>query len=88
MSTPSGTDSTTGAKFRMLVTPAATSRSQTSWAGPAGVVMTPIETRSAATMSSSSAKSRTTMSPIRSPTSSGAASSRATIRKPRVPKPE
>ena len=40
---PSGTSSTTGAKFRMLVTPAATSRSQTSWAAAAGVAMTPMD---------------------------------------------
>ena len=37
---PSGTASTHGAKFRMLVTPAATSRSQTSWAAWAGVAIT------------------------------------------------
>src|SRR5690606_23500148 len=43
-STPSGTFSTVGAKFRMEVTPAATSRSQTCWAAPAGVAITPIDT--------------------------------------------
>ena len=36
--------STTGAKLRMLVTPAATSRSAASWAAAAGVATTPIDT--------------------------------------------
>ena len=40
---PAGAASVTGAKFRMLRTPAAASRSQTAWATSAGVVMTPIE---------------------------------------------
>ena len=53
---PSGTESTAGAKLRMLVTPAATSRSQTPWAAAAGVAMTPMATRSPATISSSSSK--------------------------------
>ena len=43
-STPSGTESTVGAKLRMLVTPASTSRSQTSWAAAAGVAITPMAT--------------------------------------------
>ncbi len=41
-STSSGTTSTSGAKLRMLPTPAATSRSHTSWAAVAGVAITPI----------------------------------------------
>ena len=47
-STPSGTDSTHGAKLRMLVTPAATSWSATAWAAAAGVAMTPIAIDSSA----------------------------------------
>ena len=53
-STWSGTDSTLGAKFRMLLTPAATSRSQTSWATCAGVAITPIATPRSPTTSSRS----------------------------------
>src|SRR5690606_29378939 len=41
-STPSGTCTMAGAKFRMLVTPAATRRSQTGWAALAGVATTPM----------------------------------------------
>ena len=41
--TPGGTESTTGAKLRMLVTPTLTSRSAASWAADGGVAMTPIE---------------------------------------------
>ena len=41
---PGGTVSTTGAKFKMLVTPALTRRSAASWAAPPGVATTPIET--------------------------------------------
>ena len=41
--TPAGTESTDGAKLRMLVTPALTSRSAASWAADGGVAMTPIE---------------------------------------------
>src|ERR1039458_8433132 len=48
-STPPGTLRTTGAKLRMLVTPVATSRSQTACAVPAGVAMTPMDTRCRAT---------------------------------------
>src|SRR4028118_2182783 len=44
---------TAGAKLRMLVTPAATSASATSWATAAGVVMTPIDTERAPTVSAS-----------------------------------
>ena len=36
--------STTGAKFKMLVTPALTSRSAASWAAAGGVAITPIDT--------------------------------------------
>ena len=43
-STCSGTRSGTGAKLRTLDTPAATSRSQTSCAAPAGVATTPMQT--------------------------------------------
>src|ERR1022692_1224198 len=43
-STPEGTLSTMCAKFRSLAPPAATSRSQTSWAAAPGVAITPIET--------------------------------------------
>src|SRR5690606_25514598 len=42
-STPSGTESTHGAKLRMLVTPAATRRSATCCAAVAGVAITVIE---------------------------------------------
>ena len=86
-STPSGTASTHGAKFRMLVTPAATSRSATRWAACAGVAITPIEMRSASTTASSSSMSRTASPPIRSPTRAGSASNRAAMRKPRVANP-
>ena len=41
---PSGTEITAGAKLRIDVTPAATSRSATSWAACAGVAMMPIVT--------------------------------------------
>src|SRR5205085_7642562 len=59
-STSSGTASTVGAKFRMLVMPAATSRSATVWAADAGVAMTPIDTSSSRITVSSSSKCRTT----------------------------
>ena len=42
---PAAPTSTTGAKLRMLVTPAATRRSAASWAAAAGVAMTPMLTR-------------------------------------------
>ncbi len=87
-STPSGTDSTVGAKFRMLVTPAATRRSHTSWAAAAGVAITPIATSCSATTTSSSAVDRILMSPTSSPRRAGSLSMRATIRKPREVKPE
>ena len=51
-STPAGAASVTGAKFRMLLTPAAASRSQTDCATSAGVVMTPMEAWVAATQAS------------------------------------
>ena len=51
-STSGGAARVTGAKFRMLRTPAAASRSQTDWATSAGVVMTPIEASVAATQAS------------------------------------
>ncbi len=86
-STPSGTVSTVGAKFRMLVTPASTSRSQTCWAAPGGVVMTPIETCWLSTMDSSSSMWRTGRPAALLPTTVGSASSRAATRKPREAKP-
>src|SRR3712207_6429790 len=64
-STPAGAVSVTGAKFRMLLTPPAVSRSQTDWATSAGVAMTPIVAAVAATTSSSSATGRTGWPPIR-----------------------
>jgi len=45
--TPAGTESTTGAKLRMLVTPTLTNRSAASWAAPGGVATTPIDTHAA-----------------------------------------
>jgi hypothetical protein len=51
---PAGAVSATGAKFKMLLTPAAVSRSQTDWATSAGVAMTPIVAPVAATTSASS----------------------------------
>ena len=54
----SGTASTAGAKFRMLLTPAATSRSQTSCATAAGVAITPMATPCRATSASRSVERR------------------------------
>ena len=86
-STPSGAASVTGAKFKMLLTPAAASRSQTDWATSAGVVMTPMEACVAATTSSSSSIGRTVSPPMRCPMRAGAASNSPTNSKPREPKP-
>ena len=82
-----GAASVTGAKFRMLRTPASASRSQTVWATSAGVVITPMDARVAATTSSSSAMGRTVCPPIRCPIRAGDASNSPTNSKPRDPKP-
>src|SRR4051794_4890916 len=73
-STWSGTARTVGAKLRMLVTPAATSRSATPWAAEAGVAITPIETTSSVTTSSRSSKWRTSRPTMCSPTRARSAS--------------
>ncbi len=86
-STLAGTDSTHGAKLRMLVTPAATSSSATAWAAPAGVAITPIAMPSSTAARLSSSMCRTVRPWIRSPTLAGSASNSATIRKPRLAKP-
>ncbi len=86
-STPSGTFSTVGAKFRMEVTPAATSRSQTCWAAPAGVAITPMETPSSWMIFSSSSVCCTGMPATGFPAIDGSASISAATRKPREAKP-
>lgn len=86
-STPSGTESTHGAKFRMLVTPTATSWSATAWAAGAGVAITPMAMASSTATRGSSSMCRTTSPLISSPTRAGSASKRAAIRKPRLAKP-
>ena len=80
-------DSTHGAKFRILVTPAATSRSATDCAADAGVAITPIEIDSRAAISGSSSMCRTVKPLIFSPIRAGSASSSAAMRKPRLAKP-
>ena len=83
-----GTFNTTGAKLRMLVTPAATSRSQTPWAAVAGVAITPMDTpRSATTSSIASLLPTTCPAAISVPTTVGSASSTAAMRKPREANP-
>ena len=86
-STPAGTFSTTGAKFRMLVTPAATSRSHIVWAAPAGTAITPIAMPFAATTASSSSTWLTITPPSSRPTSDRSLSSTASMRNPLVMKP-
>src|SRR5664280_1004053 len=86
-STPGGTARVTGAKFRMLVTPAATSRSQTSCAAAAGVVMTPIDARRLRTISARSSTWRTGRPATSSPMRSRSASNRPTTRNPREANP-
>src|ERR1019366_4968971 len=86
-STPDGTSSTTGAKLRMLVTPADTRRSQTACAAPAGVAITPIATESRTTTDSISSAGRTTCRAILLPTTSGSESNSAAIRNPREANP-
>src|SRR5579875_317183 len=86
-STPAGTFSTTGAKFKMLVTPAATSRSHMAWATPAGTAITPIAILLLATTASSSLAWRTITEPSLRPTRDRSLSSTADIRKPRETKP-
>ena len=81
--------STVGAKFRMLVTPAATIRSQTSCAAAAGVAITPMATpcsRTIASRSSNGADRRGRRRPRRA--AAGSASSRATTGSRGVRKPE
>ena len=70
-STPSGTVSTTGAKFRMLVTPAATRRSHTCCAAAAGVAITPIDDPRRLITASSSSMCSTVIPPMSSPTTRG-----------------
>src|SRR5215472_1930655 len=87
-STPAGTFSTTGAKLRMLVTPAATSRSQTPCAAAAGVAITPMDTPRSVTISSIASLLPTTCpAAISVPTTVGSASSTAAVRKPREANP-
>ncbi|GAA3497522.1 hypothetical protein GCM10019016_046250 [Streptomyces prasinosporus] len=86
-STPSGTDSTVGAKFRMEVTPAATRRSQTCWAAPAGVAITPIETPLSRMIDSSSSVCCTGMPATGFPAIAGSASISAATRNPREANP-
>ena len=86
-STPSGTLSTSGAKLRMLVTPAETSRSHTACADPAGVAITPIATLCRVTRASSSSTWRTVSLAILLPTMAGSLSSMAAIVKPRETNP-
>ena len=71
----------------MLVTPVATSRSQTAWAVPAGVAMTPMDTRCRATTCSICSTSSTPCPAIWVPTTSGSLSSTAAIRNPREANP-
>jgi hypothetical protein len=86
-STPGGTCSSAGAKFRTLVMPASTSRSQTACAAAAGVAMTPIERPGRRTTSASSSRWRTTSPLTCSPTRAGSTSKSPTTRKPRSSKP-
>src|SRR5260370_1451671 len=80
-STPTGTLSTTGAKLRMLVTPAATSRSHTPCAAAAGVAITPIDTLRCATTSSMASLLPTTWpAAISVPTTAAPASSPVALR--------
>ena len=79
--------STHGAKFRMLVTPAATSRSATSCAACAGVAITAMEMRLLGDDLGRSSMWRTTRPLICSPTRAGSASKSAAMRKPRLAKP-
>ncbi len=86
-STPSGTDSTVGAKFRMEVTPAAISRSLTCWAAPAGVAMTPIETPFSSMIFSRSSVCWTGIPATGLPAIAGSASISAATRNPRDANP-
>jgi hypothetical protein len=85
--TVSGTFSTQGAKLSTLVTPAATSRSQTPWAAAAGVATTPIWAPWSRTTDSRSSIGRTGSPATVSPTIRGSASSRQTTVKPRDANP-
>ncbi len=86
-STFAGTVSTHGAKFRMLVTPTATSSSATAWAALAGVAITPMASDSSTATRRSSSMCRTRIPLITSPILAGSASKSATIRKPRLANP-
>src|SRR5262249_7711198 len=87
-STPAGTFNTTGAKLRMLVTPAATSRSQTPCAAAARGPLTPMDTRRCANASPMGSLGPTTWpAAISVPTAAGSASSTAAMRKPREARP-
>src|SRR6185437_11570868 len=86
-STPSGTLSTSGAKFRMLVTPAVTRRSHIAWAAPAGTAITPIAMPCAATTASSSLTCLMITLPSSRPTSDWSLSRTASMRNPLVRNP-
>src|SRR3984885_1288719 len=86
-STPSGTLRTSGAKFRMLVTPAATSRSHTDWAAPAGTAITPIAMFWLGATDSSSLAGRTTPPPMSLPIRDWSVSKTASIWNPLVTNP-
>ncbi len=85
--TSSGTEITVGAKLRIEGTPAATSRSATSWAADAGVAMMPMAIRCSATMSGRSSIERTATPWTSVPITRGSASQSAATGKPRSPKP-
>ena len=85
--TSSGTCRTVGAKLRMLLTPAETSRSAASWAAAAVVATMPIEISRSFTIRSRSAKSSTTIESTGFPILVSSMSTSALTRKPRSPKP-
>ena len=80
---PGGTDSTTGAKLRMLVTPALTSRSAASWAAEPGVATTPIDTFWARTIAGRSSSWRTRTPPMTLPILAASTSTMPATGKPR-----
>jgi hypothetical protein len=84
---PGGTDSTTGAKFKMLLTPARTSRSAASWAAPVGVATTPIEMPLAPTIAGSSSMWRTRTPPTTVSTLATSMSTMPPTGNPRSPNP-
>ena len=80
--------STAGAKLRIERTPASTSSSATSWATGAGVAIMPIVILRSSTMPASVGdRLDRQLARPRRPTRSWSASTSATIRKPRAPKP-